>query len=348
MLTERQLLILRLIIQLYTETLEPIGSKTLMREADLPFSSATIRNEMMKLEELGYLEKNHTSSGRIPSSKGYRYFLDYIMPNQMVSIPQQEVDQIRSTLQNPIYEIQELFHLSADILSSLTNYTCISLGPELSRNCLTGFRLVRLSPVQLMAIIVTDREYVENKVFSIPTNVQDEELEQIVKVINKELVGLPLVQVIQRLQTDIPLLIQRYIQSQVHIIHAIKEMLHNFEQDRFHVAGKKHLLNFINSNTNVEQLKNIYYLMEEPSILNQLIQPSTNDIQIRLGNEMEHPLLKECSLITASYETPSKDKGVIAVLGPVNMPYTRIVSLIDNLRSELSRSVNYYYDRQRE
>ena len=130
MLTNRQLLILQLIIQLYTETLEPVGSKKLMEVAELPFSSATIRNEMMKLEEMGYLEKNHTSSGRVPSNKGYRYYIDNILPRQKQPVSLSVRNQIREVFQQSTLEIQDVFRLSADILATLTNYTAISFGPE--------------------------------------------------------------------------------------------------------------------------------------------------------------------------------------------------------------------------
>ena len=347
MLTDRQLLILRLIIQLYTETLEPVGSKKLMETADLPYSSATIRNEMMKLEELGYLEKYHKSSGRVPSNKGYRFFLDYILPQEPAEVLPQTQARIRSKLQNPMYEMQELFHMSADILATLTNYTCISVGPELSSSRLIGFRLVRLSDTQVMAILVTDKEYVENKVFSIPAQVSEDDLERIVKIMNEELVGLPLSQVILRLKKDIPLLMKKYMESQIMIVNAINEMVNHFEKDRLHVAGKRHLLNYIDSHSDVEQLKDVYRLMEDSDILHQLVTTDTKDIQIRLGYEMNNPLLEEFSLITASYDTPTNDKGVIALLGPVNMPYQKVISIVDSLRNELSLSMNQYYERQR-
>lgn len=348
MLTERQLLILQLIIQRYTETLEPIGSKTLMQTAELPYSSATIRNEMMKLEELGYLEKNHTSSGRVPSNKGYRYFIDHILPYQQQQMSTQIRHQIRESLQRSGYEIQDLFRLSADILATLTNYTTISIGPEMSSSHLTGFRLVRLNANQVMAIIVTDKGFVENKVYSIPSEIEEDDLERVVKIMNEELVGLPLSTVVTRLKTDMPILMQRYLQSQIQVIHMIQEMMQQFETDRMHIAGKRHLLNFIDSHSDIEQLKGIYQLMDNSQIIHQLVSTEKNSIQVRLGSEIDNPILGDFSVITASYETPNHDTGLIALLGPKNMPYSNVLTIVHGLRDELSATLEQYYQRKQE
>ena len=236
MLTNRQLLILQLIIQLYTETLEPVGSKKLMEVAELPFSSATIRNEMMKLEEMGYLEKNHTSSGRVPSNKGYRYYIDNILPRQKQPVSLSVRNQIREVFQQSTLEIQDVFRLSADILATLTNYTAISFGPEVKTATLSGFRLVRLNPNQVMAIIVISNGLVENKVYTIPGGIDDSDLEKVVRIINDELIGVPLDIVAKRLKTDLPILMNRYMNSQIQIVKVIQEMMNRFENDRMHVA----------------------------------------------------------------------------------------------------------------
>lgn len=342
MLTQRQLLILQLIIQQYTKTLEPVGSKTLLQVAELPYSSATIRNEMMKLEEMGFLEKNHSSSGRIPSNKGYRFYLDFILPQQQHSVGVRK--QIRESLTQSTYEMRDLFHLSADILSTLTSYTCISLGPELSGSLLTGFRLVRLNAKQVMAILVTDKGFVENKVFSVSNQTDDASLERIVCIINDELVGLPLTQVINRLQTDLPHLMSQYVHSQIHVASAIYDMIHQLEIERVHVAGKQHLLNFIQSYAHLDHVKEIYQLMEDTAHLNRLIQTDEEGVQVRLGSETGNPYLKDFSIITTSYRLPNQTNGVIALLGPVNMPYIDVLSIVKSLRLELSDTMNHYFN----
>ena len=343
MLTNRQLLILQLIIQLYTETLEPVGSKKLMEVAELPFSSATIRNEMMKLEEMGYLEKNHTSSGRVPSNKGYRYYIDNILPRQKQPVSLSVRNQIREVFQQSTLEIQDVFRLSADILATLTNYTAISFGPEVKTATLSGFRLVRLNPNQVMAIIVISNGLVENKVYTVPGGIDDSDLEKVVRIINDELIGVPLDIVAKRLKTDLPILMNRYMNSQIQIVKVIQEMMNRFENDRMHVAGRRYLLNYFDQHANVDQLKGIYQLMDDQSKLHQLVTNDHQDIQIRLGSEMDHPLLGDFSLVTASYETPNQDTGLIALLGPKNMPYSNVLSIVKGLREELATTIEDYY-----
>ena len=343
MLTDRQLLILQSIIQLYTETLEPVGSKKLIQQTGLAVSSATIRNEMMKLEEMGYLEKNHSSSGRVPSNQGYRYYLDNILPVQNSPVSLSIRNQIRETFQQSTMEIQDVFKVSADILSTLTNYTTISIGPEVRSATLSGFRLVRLGLNQVMAILVMSNGLVENKVYSIPSAIDDSDLDKVVRIINEELIGLPLETVLQRLKSNLPALMNRYMNSQIQIVKVIQDMMNQFEQDRLHVAGRRYLLNYFDSHANVHHLKEIYRLMDDQSKMHELVMPSNRDIQIRLGSEMDDPLLGEFSIITASYETPKHDRGIIALLGPKNMPYSNVLSIVKGLQEELTTTMEQYY-----
>ena len=168
---------------------------------------------MMKLEEMGYLEKNHTSSGRVPSNKGYRYYIDNILPRQKQPVSLSVRNQIREVFQQSTLEIQDVFRLSADILATLTNYTAISFGPEVKTATLSGFRLVRLNPNQVMAIIVISNGLVENKVYTVPGAIDDSDLEKVVRIINDELIGVPLDIVAKRLKTDLPILMNRYMNS---------------------------------------------------------------------------------------------------------------------------------------
>ena len=180
MLTERQKLILSLIIQDFTNSGQPVGSKSLMEEG-VKASSATIRNDMKALEELGMLEKTHSSSGRIPSVSGYRYYVDHLLTPAKVS--NQEVAQIRNSLKKDIHEIDDIIQQSAKILSQVTSYTAFSLGPEMKDRTLTGFRIVPLNDRQILAIIVTDKGNVESQVFRVPENVESQDLEKMVHIV---------------------------------------------------------------------------------------------------------------------------------------------------------------------
>ena len=184
-----------------------------------------------------------------------------------------------------------------------------------------------------MAIVVISNGLVENKVYTIPGAIDDSDLEKVVRIINDELIGVPLDIVAKRLKTDLPILMNRYMNSQIQIVKVIQEMMNRFENDRMHVAGRRYLLNYFDHHANVDQLKGIH----------QLVTNDHQDIQIRLGSEMDHPLLGDFSLVTASYETPNQDTGLIALLGPKNMPYSNVLSIVKGLREELATTIEDYY-----
>ncbi|WP_347071714.1 heat-inducible transcriptional repressor HrcA, partial [Lacticaseibacillus paracasei] len=211
MLTKRQLLVLKEIIRLFTESGQPVGSKTLMQELPVHVSSATIRNDMAALEDAGLITKTHSSSGRVPSTQGYRYYLDHLV--EPVRVSRHDLATIKQELGQRYSKMDEIVAQSAQILSNLTSYTAISLGPEVNNIKLTGFRLVPLGNHQVMAILVTNNGNVENQVFTVPPSISSDELEKAIRIVNDQLVGLPLVQVAQRLRTDVPSMLMQYLTS---------------------------------------------------------------------------------------------------------------------------------------
>lgn len=228
MITERQQNILRLIIQNYTNTGLPVGSKKLMEDG-IASSSATIRNDMKALEEYGLLAKTHSSSGRIPSMAGYRYYVDHLL--QPTQVEENELRRIRQSFGKEFHEINDIIRQSAEILSELTSYTAFSLGPEVKERKLTGFRMVPLNDRQVLAIIVTDKGNVENQVFAIPAAVSSQDLEKMTQIINDKLVGQPLLTVYHRLRTEIPMILHRYFQTPEGMMNLFDEMLgHAFEE----------------------------------------------------------------------------------------------------------------------
>lgn len=187
MLTERQELILKTIITDFTQTHEPVGSKTVMKQLPIKVSSATIRNEMAVLEDQDLIEKTHSSSGRIPSSEGYRYYLDNLV--EPLQLPESVYNTIGSQLDRPFHQVNEIVQEAARILSDLTDYTAFAEGPESGDVKITGFRIVPLSARQVMAILVTSDGNVQNQVYALPHNIHGEEIEKAVRMINDQLVG---------------------------------------------------------------------------------------------------------------------------------------------------------------
>lgn len=340
MLTERQVSILKAIVVLFTKYGQPVGSKTLLKETDIGASSATIRNEMVRLEELGYLEKTHTSSGRIPSKLGYRFYVDHLL--RPAAVDHENKERIQRAFENPFFQLDEIVIRSAEELSKLTSYTAISLGPEIKESKLTGFRLVPLNDRKVMAILVTDKGHIEDQIFTVPKDFDINNLERIVSLFNDELVGYPLIEVYQKIQNEVPILIHKYMQTAEGIMGIINNLFIQAVQDRVHIKGRMNMLDY-SENLDVERFKSIYSYMDGTHDLSKLLSPQTRDIEVRIGNELNIDMLENFSLISATYDVEELGTGVIAILGPTNMPYSKMISLMDVFRNELSRKIVDHY-----
>ena len=207
MLTERQLSILHSIIQIYTATGVPVGSKTLM-QSGISASSATIRNDMMILENQGLIQKTHSSSWRIPSPMGYRYYVDYLLTPEEVS--KEELNDIHHFFSQRFYAVDEVIEKTAKELSKLTSYTAFSSSPEMKERRLVEFRIVPLRNHQVIAVVVTDRGNSESHIFQLPEMVEGEDVEKMFRVINDQLVGQVLSEVYRKLHSEIPEILKRY------------------------------------------------------------------------------------------------------------------------------------------
>ncbi len=328
-----------MLVKIYTDTGVPVSSKTLMNHG-ISASSATIRNDLVKLEELGLIQKMHSSSGRVPSIKGYRFYVDHLMtPVEMTS---HEVVKIRQLLNRRYNATNEIIEQSAKILSELTSYTAFSLGPEVKERKLTGFRIVPLNRNQLIAVIVTDQGYVESQVFSIPDDISSEDIEKMTRIINDRLVGESLLTVYHKLRTEIPLVLQKYFSNSSNVLYLFEEVFNQAFDDQVYISGGMNLLNS-DALTDIAEFKSIYSLISDSDKLTEILLPDKTGIDIKIGNEIENELLLNMSLITASYEVPEHGKGVIALLGPTSMSYSKLLGLVDVFTDELSGHLDSYY-----
>ncbi|AMV61611.1 Heat-inducible transcription repressor HrcA [Pediococcus damnosus] len=343
LLTDRELLILKAIVQIYTDDGQPVGSKALVSKLPIHVSSATIRNEMATLEEMGLLKKTHSSSGRVPSIKGYRYYVDHLLkPDKVQS---SDLRKIRSSFNQQFQEIDDIVAESADMLSQLTSYTAFTVKPELKDAKLEGFRLVPLGNHRVMAILVTDNGSVQNRTFKVPKNVNPEALESVIRIINDQLVGLTLGEVFKRLETDIPIQVGKYIETPEGFLDVFEEILKKSSTEHFFVGGRLNLLNF-SKHPDPSSIRSLYSLMGRSTDLASVLGGSLDhNIQVQIGNEITNNLLKNYSLITATYDVDQHGKGVIAILGPTSMPYSRMIGLVGAFRTELAqRLIDYYHD----
>ena len=343
MLTKRQLLVLKEIIRLFTESGQPVGSKTLMQELPVHVSSATIRNDMAALEDAGLITKTHSSSGRVPSTQGYRYYLDHLV--EPVRVSRHDLATIKQELGQRYSKMDEIVAQSAQILSNLTSYTAISLGPEVNNIKLTGFRLVPLGNHQVMAILVSNNGNVENQVFTVPPSISSDELEKAIRIVNDQLVGLPLVQVAQRLRTDVPSMLMQYLTSPDGFLDIFGNVLKSAASERFYVGGRLNLMDYL-GDSDIHELKKIMSLIDaDHGDLTELLGGPIRQtpVQVRLGPELKPIDLANLSLITASYDVGGHGTGMIALLGPTQMPYSKMIGLLDVFREELAKRLTDYY-----
>lgn len=339
MLTKRQEDILRLIIQNYTSDEQPVGSKTLM-ESGIEASSATIRNEMKTLETKGLVLKTHSSSGRVPSLNGYRYYVDHLLVPNTVST--EEIVTVKHAFAKEFHEINEIIRQSAALLSQMTNYTALALGPEMSDRKLTGFRMIPLNQRQVVTIIVTDKGNVQSSVFTIPSTMKLHDLETIASIVNDRLLNESLLTVYHRLRTEIPMIMNRYFQSTEGILDVFEHLLSQAFEDKVFVSGRMNVLNFEadQSGTNVKQL---YDFMKDSETLGQLFASRNGSIQVKIGKEIGVDLFENMSMIQANYEIENHGLGTIALLGPANMPYAQMYSLMNLFKDELAMTLADYY-----
>lgn len=345
MLTKRQLMILQEIIRLYSETDQPVGSKTLMNELPVHISSATIRNEMADLEGLGLIEKTHSSSGRVPSTAGYRYYLSNII--QPMAVNPVDVALVQQSFGKQYHRLDEIVAQSAKILSDLTNYTAITLGPEVNQISLTGFRLVPLNHYQVIAIIVTSAGTVDNQVFNISPDISSEELEKIVRIINDQLVGLPLQTVSHKLKFEMPQIFAKYVQTSTGFLNVFDDILKKAAQEKVYVGGQMNLLNFSQFD-DLADFKNLYQTMNQNETLKDLLRVSKTrsnpgQVQILLGDELANEIFRNYSLMTVDYNVGKHGQGTIALLGPTSMPYSKMIGLLDVFKDELAKKLIDYY-----
>lgn len=332
MLTERQSQILKKIIDEYIKSAQPVGSKALCE--DLNCSSATIRNEMATLENTGYLEKTHTSSGRIPSEKGYRFYVDNLM--QPKSMTGEDMLKLQTIFRNNTLQINDAVKESMKIISELTNYTSIVLGSTAEENKLKQVKLVPLSEKKAVALVITDKGHVENRNIMIPDDVSLEEVEKTVELINDLLEGTPLNQVSSKLEFEIKPIIGKYVNQHHALYRAFQNAFNQFKKNNnVFFSGKTNLL-LQPEFSEADKMRNLINLIESEDIPHHFTQID-NEITIKIGSENDWG--DDYTVITTKYKT-GQDEGTIAILGPKRMEYNKVVSLLEIIKDNIDDTEN--------
>lgn len=340
MLTDRQLLILQVIVDDFIRSAQPVGSRSLSKKEEISFSSATIRNEMADLEELGYIEKTHTSSGRVPSEKGYRYYVDHLLSPQVLN--QRDVSIIQSIFAEKIFEFEKIIQRSAKILSELTNYTSIVLGPAVSINKLKKIQIIPLNKETAVAIFVTDTGHVENRTFSLPPAVDAGDIEKTVNILNDRLSGVPLEDLNDKIYKEVAMLLRQHIHNYDFMLHTIADSLKMPITEKLFFAGKTNMLSQPEFH-GITKIRSLLTMIDHEEWIYNLIRNDSAGIHVKIGSENKNSAMDNCSLITATYSVGVENLGTIAILGPTRMEYSRVISLLQFLSRDLTMVLTKLY-----
>ncbi|SMO50535.1 heat-inducible transcriptional repressor HrcA [Melghirimyces algeriensis] len=340
MLTKRQKKILRAVVEEYIVNAEPVGSRTVSKREDIGFSAATIRNEMADLEEMGFLEQPHTSAGRIPSQSGYRYYVDHLMIPDRIEHP--DLLMIHRLFSSHMDALEQTIQQTVSILSRITNYTSIMLGPELYDNKLKHLQVVPLNDRMAVAILVTDTGHVDQRWITVPDGVSLSSIEQMVNLLNTKLTGIPLHHLKQTVHKELLEEFSRHVENYEYLLSMVDQMLASELEGRVFTSGTTNILSQPEFR-DVEKIKALMELFEETETVSRLFSNKHTGVQIRIGHENHLEAVNNCSIVSASFEIDGRSLGTIGVLGPTRMDYCKVVSLLDLLTRDLSQHLGRLY-----
>jgi len=333
-LDERKRQILQSIIKDYVETAEPVGSRAVVRKHDLKISAATVRNEMADLEEMGYLEQPHTSAGRIPSERGFRYYVDCMMENETLS--EEQLEDLRKAITSSVRDLDQVIAQIAQFLSQITRYTSFVIVPSVSATQFRYLQLISLNPGQALIILVTDLGVIMHRKIDIPLSVTNEDLENIGSLFNKVFASRRLDEL---RRTDLRALREELYQRRNVIdtaLDALELLLQSSKEERVVVSGVLNLLNEPEFK-DLEKLRLFLSLLEEEgAIKNRLPQDIGDNVNITIGRENPEDM-KDMSVVMAGYKTFG-EMGKIGVIGPVRMEYWRAAGTVEAVRDLLKET----------
>ena len=323
--------ILKCIVEYFIKNAEPLGSKTLIDEYHLPFSSATIRNEMFALEKMGYIEKTHSSSGRVPSAKGYRYYCEHLRDK---NIDETLKNSLQVVLEQKIRSIEEVIKESCEILSHMTNLVSVVIGSnDLER--LANIQLIQISDNTLTAVFVTDKGYVENKTFIVPSSVKANEVVECVKILNDRLKGTPVNELVEKVESLKPVL-NDYVVSHDIVYQALLETFMRFAGDRLSLYGREELFNQPEFKNDAEKLQEVFKLLSDKSLFKEVnkevVREGEDKVVLNIGDT--NP---DVSMVTTKFKIGDGEESTITLLGPTRMDYDKVLTALEYLAEELNK-----------
>ena len=333
MLSKRQNEILKLIVMSYIKLAHPVPSGLICEK--LNCSSATVRNEMAALEEAGYLEKTHTSSGRVPSEAGYRYYVDNLMDKS--SINKEEEYKLQTIFSNRQLELSDVITKSLQIVSDMTLYTSVILDEKSHENKLKEISVVPINNTEMVVLVVTDKGYVEHKDLRL-NDVSLDDIKNTVKLINDLIVGTPIDEISSKLEFDIKPIISKYVKQHEMLYNAFYNVFEDISKpgSNINVVGKNNIFKH-KEFSDIDKVQNIFEKLDDKDTMLSIKEENDNDIKIYIGHE--NHLNDDVTVIKTNYKT-DKDNGTIAIIGPKRMEYSRVVNLLDYIKKQIERDEN--------
>ncbi len=332
MLDKRKKQILQAVIDEYINTAEPVSSGTLVKKYGLDYSSATVRNELAELENIGYLDKPHTSAGRVPSEKGYRFYVDELLNDEDISI--EEIKYIQSKLSTKVNEIEDLTKIATSTLSEITHYTTVAIGPKSDMQIIEEIKFVLLGTRMLMVVIMTDGGLVKETIIKYDDDINVSQVDTLNNLFNNKLKGKPLSKI------DKPM--EEYILSEINysveVIKPIIEQINKIveEQSKVYLEGANKAFDLPEFKS-LELAKNFINVLDAKDIMVDMLNSGiAKDINVYIGKENDNEKLKDFSIVTFKHTVGNKDLGTIGIIGPKRMDYSKVISVMKYISKKMN------------
>lgn len=338
---ERKKKVLLAIVKDFISTAEPVGSRTIARKYKIGVSPATIRNEMADLEEMGYIEQPHTSAGRIPSDSGYRYYVDCLMEKETLS--EAEKEYIRQRFSRRMRDMQEVINAGAQLLSEMSNYTSLIMGPYQKTDRIKQVALLPIATDKALLVAVSQSNIVSNYLIDIPPSLTEADLERIARVWNSRFKGVAVNAIGQEVLNEI----YQELYAYRRVVQAIVEALVGRSEKDMGPISLSGTLKILNQPEfkDLDKVRGILELLENREVIKQILLDSPEDgLKITIGSENRLEGINECSVVTATYVVDGELRGHIGILGPTRMDYAKVVTLVEEFTKQLREAILRLYE----
>lgn len=344
-MNERKRKILHTIINEYVSNAEPVGSRHIAKNLDLGLSSATIRNEMADLEEMGYLEQPHTSAGRVPSDKGYRFYVNELMSGYEVS--QKDIDMLAMAMEMKLNQFDKVIKQTSVLLSQLTNYTAVLMAPEMKHGAIKTIELIPIDSASMLIVLVTNEGIMKNKRIHIPKNINHDMIPQISALLKEKLSGLRLNEIDVKKINEIKMALGSNYEMLFSVLDFITDIIDDIQKEtEIYLSGVTNIFNFPEYKDISRAREFIEFLDDKKSVAKMLSDANLDDekeIRIRIGSENDLDIMQNLSLVTADYHLGGKTAGRIGIIGPTRMDYSKVVANINQISKYLDKLLNELY-----